>query len=128
MKEFLKFIKLIPGYFKFYHDHEYTGNDIEFIIQNYTKVLCSRTRTMSNPTYCAEDVISEIDRFYQECQDEEKDFSTADDVVELLNIIKKYKPKQEIILIDNSDETYYVKLGKCKIYVGKDDEIVIERD
>ena len=53
MKEFLKFIKLIPGYFKFYHDHEYTGNDIEFIIQNYTKVLCSRTRTMSNPTYCA---------------------------------------------------------------------------
>lgn len=53
--------------------------------------------------------------------------SAVDDVVELMNIIKKYKPKQEIILIDRK-ETYYVKLGKTNIYVGVDGEIVIERD
>lgn len=52
---------------------------------------------------------------------------TADDVVKLLNNIKNIKPKQEIILIDNGNETYCVKLGKCKIYIDIDDEIVIER-
>lgn len=35
-----------------------------FIIEQYTRVLCNRTRLMSKPTYYARDVISQIDDWY----------------------------------------------------------------
>lgn len=66
MKTLFRFIKNIKSFWKFYKDYEYNGEDCEFIIENYQEVLCSRTKTMSKPTYYAEDVIAEIDRWYNE--------------------------------------------------------------
>ena len=66
MKTLFRFIKNIKSFYKFYKDYEYNGEDCEFIIENYQEILCSRTKTMSKPTYCAEDVIAEIDRWYNE--------------------------------------------------------------
>lgn len=44
----------------------YKSKDIDFIIQNYEIVLSERTLTMSKPTYHWQDVVSEIDRWYEE--------------------------------------------------------------
>lgn len=66
MKNLIKFIKNLKSFYKFYKDYEYSGDDCRFIIENYQDVLCNRTKTMSKPTYCAKDVVGEIDRWYQE--------------------------------------------------------------
>lgn len=66
MKRLFNFIKAIKGFWKLYNDYEYDGETIEFIIENYEKVLDSRTKTMSKPTYYANDVISELDEWYEE--------------------------------------------------------------
>lgn len=65
MKTLIKFIKNLKSFYRFYKDYGYDGYDCEFIIENYQDVLCSRTRMMSKPTYCASDVIDEIDRWYE---------------------------------------------------------------
>lgn len=66
MKTLFRFIKNIKSFWKFYKDYEYNGEDCEFIIENYQEVLCSRTKTMSKPTYYALAVIAEIDEWYNE--------------------------------------------------------------
>ena len=66
MKMLFRFIKNIKSFWKFYKDYEYNGEDCEFIVDNYQEVLCSRTRTMSKPTYRASAVIAEIDEWYNE--------------------------------------------------------------
>ena len=64
IKQFFKFLKSIKSFYKFYADYEYDGETCRFIVENYTDVLCNRTRLMSKPTYYAVDVISQIDDWY----------------------------------------------------------------
>lgn len=66
MKQFLKFLTKIKSFWKFYQNYEYDGEMVEFIIDNYQKVLCNRTKLMSKPTYYANDVIAQIDNWYDE--------------------------------------------------------------
>ena len=64
MKTLIDFIKNLKSFYRLYKDYEYNGAECEFIIENYQEVLCSRTKTMSKPTYYAGDVISQIDDWY----------------------------------------------------------------
>lgn len=66
MKQFLKFLTKIKSFWKFYQNYGYDGETVEFIIDNYQKVLCNRTKLMSKPTYYAKDVIAQIDNWYEE--------------------------------------------------------------
>lgn len=70
--EFAKFICSLTTFWRFYRDYGYDGKTAEFIIDNYEKVLCNRTKTMSKPTYYLGDVLRELDNWYQETI--EKDF------------------------------------------------------
>ena len=63
--KFLKFLTKIKSFWKIYSGYGYDGETIEFIINNYTEVLESRTRIMSKPTYYARDVIEQIDDWYE---------------------------------------------------------------
>lgn len=65
MKQFLKFLTKLKGFWKIYNGYGYDGETVEFIIENYTEVLKNRTLTMSKPTYYAEDVIKKIDEYYK---------------------------------------------------------------
>lgn len=62
---FAKFVKNIKTFYKLWRDYEYNGEDCIFIIEQYTKVLCNRTKLMSKPTYYARDVIQQIDDWYE---------------------------------------------------------------
>lgn len=66
MKQFLKFLAKLKGFWKIYSGYGYDGETVEFIIENYTKVLCNRTKLMSKPTYYARDVIAQIDDWFEE--------------------------------------------------------------
>lgn len=66
MKQFLKFLIKLKGFWKIYSGYGYDGETVEFIIDNYEKVLCSRTKLMSKPTYYANDVIAQIDNWFEE--------------------------------------------------------------
>lgn len=66
MKQFLKFLTKIKSFWKFYQNYGYDGEDVGFIIENYERVLCNRTKTMSKPTYYLEDVLRELDNWYEE--------------------------------------------------------------
>ena len=65
------FIKWLPGYFKLHEDYGYEPDTYSFIIENYERVLCNRTKVMSKPIYHWKDVVSEIDRWYEEIYEEE---------------------------------------------------------
>lgn len=69
MKQFLKFLTKIKGFWKIYSEYRYDGETMEFIIENYTKVLECRTHAMSKPTYYARDVIAQIDKWYMDLED-----------------------------------------------------------
>lgn len=66
MKQFLKFLTKIKSFWKFYQNYGYDGEEVEFITENYEKLLCNRTKTMSKPTYYPEDALREIDNWYEE--------------------------------------------------------------
>lgn len=66
MKQFLNFLTKIKSFWKLYKDYGYDGENIRFIIDTYEKLLCERTKTMSKPIYCLEDILREIDRWYEE--------------------------------------------------------------
>ena len=66
IKDLFVFIKWLPAYFRLHRNYGYHPNTYDFIIDNYQKVLAERTRTMSKPTYYWQDVVSEIDRWYEE--------------------------------------------------------------
>lgn len=66
MHQFLTFLTKLKSFWKLYKDYGYDGEAIEFIIDTYEKLLCERTKTMSKPTYYLEDVLAEIDRWYDE--------------------------------------------------------------
>lgn len=64
--KFAKFVCSLLTFWRFYDDYEYDGETVRFIIDNYEKVLCNRTKTMSKPTYYLGDVLREIDNWYEE--------------------------------------------------------------
>ena len=64
MKQFLKFLTKLRGFWKIYSGYGYDGDTVEFIIDNYINVLENRTHAMSKPTYHAKDVINELDNYY----------------------------------------------------------------
>lgn len=66
MKTLIDFIKNLKSFYRFYKNYEYNGSECEFIIENYQNVLCSRTKTMSKPTHCANSVIHNIDGWYED--------------------------------------------------------------
>ena len=66
IKDIFLFIKWIPGYFRLHKNYRYEPDAYSFIIENYESVLCNRTKTMSKPTYYWQDVVAEIDRWYEE--------------------------------------------------------------
>ena len=66
IKQFFRFLKSIKSFYKFYCDYWYDGNTCRFIVEQYTQVLCNRTRLMSKPTYYAGDVISQLDKWYSD--------------------------------------------------------------
>lgn len=66
IKRFFVFVKWLPKYFKLHKNYGYKPDTYDFIIQNYEHVLCNRTKVMSKPTYHYNDVIREIDRWYEE--------------------------------------------------------------
>ena len=66
IKDFFLFIKWLPAYFKLHRNYAYHPYDYDFIIKNYEIVLTERTKTMSKPTDHWWDVVSEIDRWYEE--------------------------------------------------------------
>lgn len=70
IKQFFVFLKWLPSYFKLHNNYGYEPDTYDFIIQNYEQVLCNRTKLMSKPTYHWRDVVSEIDRWYEEEIDE----------------------------------------------------------
>lgn len=67
----ITFIKHIPGYYKLYTWYEYDPMTYDFIVYHYQRVLDERTKRMSKPTYRWEDVISELDEYYEDIYKEE---------------------------------------------------------
>lgn len=70
MKQFLKFLTKIKSFWKLYQNYGYDGEMVEFIIDNYERVLRNRTKTMSKPTYYLEDFLKEIDNWYEKMMEE----------------------------------------------------------
>ena len=66
LKQFFRFLKSIKSFYKFYADYEYDGETCRFIVEQYTSVLCNRTKLMSKPTYYARDVIQQLDNWYSD--------------------------------------------------------------
>ena len=66
VKRFCRFLKIVKSFYKFYSDYEYDGETCRFIIEQYTSVLCNRTRLMSKPTYYAGYVIQQLDDWYSD--------------------------------------------------------------
>lgn len=68
MKQFIKFLIKLKGFWEIYSGYGYDGEALEFIIENYTEVLENRTHTMSKPTYHAKDIIAQIDEWYEDSE------------------------------------------------------------
>ena len=66
IKKFCRFLKNIKSFYKFYSDYEYDGDMCNYIIEQYTQVLCNRTKVMSKPTYYAGHVIARLDEWYSD--------------------------------------------------------------
>jgi len=71
IKRFFRFIISIKSFYKFYVDYEYDGDNARYIVQNYEEVLSNRTVRLSKPTYSANVVINELDRWYEEHEERE---------------------------------------------------------
>lgn len=66
MKQLIKFILHLKSFWKLYRDYEYDGDTLRFIITQYETVLVNRTKHMSKATYCAREVIKQLDEWYGE--------------------------------------------------------------
>ena len=66
IKQFCRFLQNIKSFYTFYSDYEYDGDMCKYIIDQYTQVLCNRTKVMSKPTYYAGHVIARLDEWYSD--------------------------------------------------------------
>jgi hypothetical protein len=92
----------LKGYWKLEQDYGYDPDTYNFIISQYSEVLCNRTKTMSKPTYYARDVIGEIDKWYEDMKDwdletEERSKKTMNKkyIIEFTNINEDYQDDVE---------------------------------
>ena len=65
IKNIFVFVKHIQNFYRFWRDYGYSGEICAFIIENYQRVLSNRTSTMSKPTYYANDIMAEMDAWYE---------------------------------------------------------------
>lgn len=98
MKQFLKFLTKLKSYWKLYQNYGYEGETVEFIINNYERVLCNRTKTMSKPTYYLEDVLRKIDNWYEDMM-REISMENKNLIEEIITTIEKE--------FENSNHTEY---------------------
>lgn len=68
MKQFLKFLTKLKGFWKIYSGYGYDGETVEFIIENYKEVLDIRAYSIS-VTRNSIDVIREMDKFYEDLEE-----------------------------------------------------------
>lgn len=61
----MKWIKRIYGFIKLYKDYGYEPKTWRHIVETYQLILLNRTFSMSKPTYYIEDILSEIDKWYE---------------------------------------------------------------
>lgn len=61
----MKWLKRIIGFIKLYKDYKYEPEDWRHIVETYQQVLCNRTRLMSKPTYYIQDVLNQLDEWYE---------------------------------------------------------------
>lgn len=121
----------LKGFWKIYSGYGYDGETVEFIIENYTKVLCNRTRLMSKPTYYARDVIAQIDDWFEEMGYEAvrnpykkvkqiyDKFETALDIDELAKLILRLDVNFSKIDVENLSEY----LEKKEKYLKTEDNL-----
>lgn len=131
MKQFLKFLTKLKGFWKIYYGYGYDGEIVGFIIENYTKVLCNRTKLMSKPTYYANDVIAQIDNWFEEMGYEPvrnphkkakqiyDRFETALDIDELAKLILRL----DVNLSDIDVENLLDYLEKKEKYLKTEDKL-----
>ena len=102
MKTLIDFIKKLKSFYRFYKDYKYNGDECEFIIENYQEVLCSRTKTMSKPTYYANSVIGEMDKWYEDNWKHVYKWETIERTREIGEHIDCYTLEDEpVIVADN---------------------------
>ena len=102
MKTLIDFIKNLKSFYRFYKDYKYNGAECEFIIENYQEILCSRTKTMSKPTYYANSVIGEMDRWYE-------------DSWKSMYKCEPFEPEEEKIMIKSDGKTAQVFIDGKKV-------------
>lgn len=104
----ITFIKYIPGYYKLHKNYEYEPETYDYIINNYEKVLCETTRTLSKPTYDWRTVVCEIDSYYERIYSEEIKRLEKDNgwilVEDQLPFIYKESNTSDIVLVQGYDE------------------------
>lgn len=66
VKSLWTFLRRIRGYRKLDLDYGYAPEDYRFILDNYCEVLENRTKMMSKPTYYAQDIIGQLDEWYDD--------------------------------------------------------------
>ena len=102
MKTLIRFIKNLKSFYQFYKDYEYNGDACRVIIESYQEVLCSRTKTMSKPVYCANSVIAEMDKWYE-------------DSWKSMYKCETFEPAEEKIMIKSDGKTAQVFIDGEKV-------------
>lgn len=102
MKTLIRFIKNLKSFYQFYKDYEYNGDACRVIIESYQEVLCSRTKTMSKPVYCANSVIAEMDKWYE-------------DSWKSMYKCEPFEPAEEKIMIKSDGKTAQVFIDGEKV-------------
>lgn len=120
MKTFIGFLKVLKSFWKIWCDYEYDGQDVKFIIDNYEKVLWNRTKTMSKPTYYANEVISEMDKWYDSVYEEQLNRDITSLMTENTMLIEKHKYLRTRCTESARDAFDNQQFGKIKIVVNSD--------
>lgn len=102
MKTLIRFIKNLKSFYQFYKDYEYNGDACRVIIESYQEVLCNRTKTMSKPVYCANSVIAEMDKWYE-------------DSWKSMYKCEPFEPAEEKIMIKSDGKTAQVFIDGEKV-------------
>ena len=115
MKQFLKFLTKIKSFWKLYRNYGYDGETVEFIIGNYQKILCKRTKLMSKSTYYAKNVIKQIDEWYYEEYEPFRIWQTNNKFANRIEFSVEYGD------LRNSDELVNVVIEKIRKEVSTHD-------
>ena len=72
MRDFLRFIRLIPAFYRLWRDYEMEPEFIRFALRQYVTVMMTITgNRMSKLGYKAEDILRVMNDYYcEECREE----------------------------------------------------------